>query len=83
MRRHLSYNTILKLHPIKTESASVCQAVVTCAVGALVGVPVFAVLLFAFRLSSKFGGYLLLDRASFEGLVGGANEVDGHFWFNK
>ncbi len=48
----------------------------------MVGVPGLAVLLLAFRLGSQLGGDLLLDGAGFVGLVGGANEVDGH-GFNK
>lgn len=47
------------------------------------GVPGLAVLLFAFRLGSQLGGDLLLDRAGFVVLVGGAKEVDGHFGFNR
>jgi len=48
-----------------------------------VGVPVLAVLLLSFRLSGQLSGDLLLDRAGFVGLVGGTNEVDGHFCFNR
>lgn len=47
------------------------------------GVPGLAVLLLAFRLGSQLGGDLLLDGAGFVGLVGGANEVDGHYGFNR
>lgn len=42
-----------------------------------------AVFLLAFRLDGQLGGDLLLDRAGFVGLVGGTNEVDGHFCFNR
>lgn len=42
-----------------------------------------AVLLLAFRLGGQLGWNLLLDSAGFVGLVGGTNEVDGHFCFNR
>lgn len=48
----------------------------------MVGVPLLAVLLLDFSLGSQLGGDLLLDRAGFVELVGGAIEVYGHFWFN-
>lgn len=46
------------------------------------GALLLAVLVLAFRMGSQLGGNRLLDGASFLGLVGGANEVDGHFGFN-
>lgn len=95
VKRHLSsikINYILLIHiyycPQKkknhqlTECNGVSKAGHTCALGAMVGVPLLAVLLLDFSLGSQLGGDLLLDRAGFVELVGGAIEVYGHFWFN-